>query len=255
MIHAVNEMDFGVISFIGAMNDAGMVQAPWLIRLLGGAAGLVLGGSLIKMGPLVLLLSCTWLRRAGSGPGITADPQGVLRGMLAVFLSLAAGRLLQQALPMRLRPRFVRPDAFIANDNPFVLQEQDWSSLPSDHAALVVALVVVTWWGSRHLGLLAALWGAFYICLPRIYYGLHYLSDIVSGAALGGIVTLAVLRMPLPAALPGRLDRLAARMPVVLMLGIFLFGWEVIELFETLRRLGAGFGKAAALLAGHPGGT
>ena len=239
---------------IAALNRAVVDSSPSVATLIDRASGFVLGASMVKMGPLVLLLFYAWFRGTSRpGHGVSADPALVVRGVLGIATSIAAGRLLQQVMPMRLRPRFVQPDAFFANDNPLVLQEQDWSSMPSDHAALVAALVVATWWTSRRLSLLSAAWGAFYVCLPRIYFGLHYVSDILAGAALGVALTVFILRVPLPVAAWDWLRRLEAHVPALVMLGLFVLGWEIIHLFETSRRLAAAVGKTAKILSADLG--
>lgn len=254
MIKFLSQLDQNVIEIIAALNDAVMDSSPTAANLIDRASGFVLGASMIKMGPLVLLLFYAWFKhRSRPGHGVSADAALVVRSVLAIMTSIAAGRLLQQAMPMRLRPRFVQPDAFFANDNPLVMQEQDWSSMPSDHAALVAALVVATWWTSRRRGLLSAAWGVFYVCLPRVYFGLHYVSDILAGAALGVALTVFILRMPLPVAAWDWLRRLEARVPALVILGLFVLGWEIIELFETARRLAAAVGKTAGILSADLG--
>ncbi|WP_135468639.1 phosphatase PAP2 family protein [Crenalkalicoccus roseus] len=198
--------------------------------------------SLIKMGPLVLLLFYTWFRRAspaGEG-GSLAAPCLVVRGMLGIAASLAIGRLLQNALPMRPRPFTAQPDAF-PFEHPIGLES--WSSLPSDHAALVAALVMAIWAASRPLGLLAAAWGLFGICLPRILLGAHYVSDILAGLALGVAVTGFVLWMPLPRPAWSWLGRLDARRPSLVILGLFVLGWEMVYLFGTARQLAEAGGR------------
>lgn len=60
-----------------------------------------------------------------------------------------------------------------------------WSSFPSDHAALFFALATGVWWVWRKGGTALFLYVAAIICLPRIYLGIHYPTDILAGAVLG----------------------------------------------------------------------
>lgn len=67
-------------------------------------------------------------------------------------------------------------------------------SMPSGHAATAFAgLVVVGAAVPRLLPLLAAL--AIAIAFSRVYVGVHYVSDVLVGAAVGALVGLAVLRI------------------------------------------------------------
>jgi hypothetical protein len=50
---------------------------------------------------------------------------------------------------------------------------QDWSSFPSDHAVLIAALVMAVLFLNRALGVLAAVWAACVVLLPRVYLGLR----------------------------------------------------------------------------------
>ena len=74
----------------------------------------------------------------------------------------------------------------------FEITIDGWSAFPSDHAALFFALTVGILFISRGAGVLAISYVAVFICLPRIYVGLHYPSDIIAGALLGGSVCFVV---------------------------------------------------------------
>ncbi|TCZ53950.1 phosphatase PAP2 family protein [Roseicella aquatilis] len=247
-------IDGSATNFIEELNASVTIHVPALLAILDVAASFILGASLVKLGPLVILMLYAWFHDAQrQDRGLVVDPRHVLRGFLSILLAVGSGRLLQVVLPMRLRPRFVTPEAFIATTNPLVMQEQDWSSLPSDHAALVAALVVTAWWYAPRAGLLAALWGLFYVCLPRIYYGLHYVSDILAGLALGGAIALLIHRLPLPAGPFRPVLRMEQRWPAVMILALFVMGWEIIDLFETTRRLLSAVAKGAAHLSASAG--
>ena len=202
---------------------------------------------LFKVGPLIVALFATWLAPAGmAGRPVLAAPEQTCRGGLGLLVALAAGRVLQQALPVRDRPRFVLPDRFAAFEQLQLMR--DWSSMPSDHAVMVGALAAATWVGSRRLGLAAAAWGAVVVCLPRLVLGLHFLSDLLVGAALGAAIVAVGRRMTLPEASWAWLGRLDARAPAFVVLGLFLFGWEVMELFDAARWLLRNAGRAVSLL-------
>lgn len=208
----------------------------------------------LKMIPLVLLLLHAWLRREGraAGSGLLAAPEPVMRGMLALLIVLVAGRLLQNLLPMRPRPRFMHPEIPFPETR-YAFGLDDWSSMPSDHAMLVGAIAVILWAASRRAGLLGAAWGFLFVCLPRVVFGLHYASDILVGLFLGIALAALVLRLPLPAFAVAWLRWLDERRPSLVVLGLFLFGWSLGELFATARSLAAILRKALPLATLSPG--
>lgn len=228
-----------------ALNTDHPLSAAWT-----GFAHLLLGPTMLKLGPLVIASLYVWLRPGGAatGRGVLADPGMTLRGAAGVAAVLAIGRSLQNFLPMRLRPRFARPEVFPEMGDAAGMV--DWSSMPSDTAMLVGALVAATWAGSRPLALLSLAWGALFVCFPRAYFGFHYGSDIVVGWALGAALMALALKAPVPTGALDWVRGLDARRPRLVVLGLFVLGWQMIEAFGTARRLVAGVGKAARILNG-----
>jgi len=98
---------------------------------------------------------------------------------------------------------------------------------------------------SRWHTMLAAAWALLVVCFSRVYVGLHYASDILVGFLLGLALAYAVLRMPLPAVTWAWLQRLDARRPALVLLGLFMFGWAVGEGFTSIRSFLAVLREAA----------
>jgi membrane-associated phospholipid phosphatase len=105
----------------------------------------------------------------------------IVNGLAAGFVTLFFTRFIQNIAPHRPRPLysgnfdFAYPTALSA----------DWSSFPSDTAALAFALATTVWIMSRKMGILAMFWSTVVVSFPRLYTGAHYLSDIVGGAIIG----------------------------------------------------------------------
>jgi undecaprenyl-diphosphatase len=115
----------------------------------------------------------------------------LLCALLASLISLFFARLLALVLPIRIRPILdtalhFRPPSGVSSQTNWTI----WSSFPSDHAALFFALLTGVWLVSRRLGTPLLIYVVVFICLPRIYVGIHYPSDILAGAALGVLSVL-----------------------------------------------------------------
>jgi undecaprenyl-diphosphatase len=91
-----------------------------------------------------------------------------------------------------------RPRPFIAHPgtiHDFLSHAAD-ASFPSDHAtgAFAIAMAVFLWrrrWGAVLFVLAIAL------SIGRVFLGVHYLSDVLAGAALGALVALVLSLPPL----------------------------------------------------------
>ncbi len=116
----------------------------------------------------------------------------VLLTILGAFSAMAVARVLQLVLPYRPRPvhtaglDFTLPHTMPAD---FLA---GWSSFPSDHASLFFALATGLWLVSPLVGAFAFLHAAVIVSLPRIYVGLHFPTDILSGALLGVTAVAAI---------------------------------------------------------------
>lgn len=102
---------------------------------------------------------------------------------VAVLAANLASHLLKAFIG---RERPPEPYRLIAETNP---------AFPSGHATGVaaVATVLTLWWWPRHRRVVIGVWaGAGIVCLTRLYLGVHWLTDILGGIALGTGVALAV---------------------------------------------------------------
>lgn len=107
------------------------------------------------------------------------------------FVAILVSRIAQN---ISERPRPVYAD-IAGFQLPFGVKENipaDWSSFPSDTSALVFALATAVFVRSRQLGCLCFLWALVVACMPRIYSGYHYPSDVIAGGLIGIISTALV---------------------------------------------------------------
>jgi membrane-associated phospholipid phosphatase len=108
----------------------------------------------------------------------------IIAMVLASFTALVIARCFSHILPFRVRPMYADVH-FHAPSFPIAPNFVDWSSFPSDHAAMFFSLALGVYLLWRPLGILLLLYTAIWICLPRLYLGLHYPTDLVGGAILG----------------------------------------------------------------------
>jgi undecaprenyl-diphosphatase len=166
-----------------------------------------------------------------------ARRQAILTSIAGAVAAVAISRILQRLLPYHDRPLHAAGLGFVlpAGVNPDTLN--DWNSFPSDHAALFFALSTAIWYQSRPLGYVAGLWTLFVICLPRIYLGYHYPSDILGGAVLGVGVMVAAVIWGRVAPWPGRVVRWSVAHQTAFYCIAFLATYEITVLFYDLRAL------------------
>lgn len=121
------------------------------------------------IGVVVLVLAAAWVRTDG---GLRACVACVGGAALALLASAAIGLL------------WDRPRPFVAGHFvPLVAHAPD-ASFPSDHLAVFGAVAVGLWFTSRRLSLVTV-GVALVVGFARVYAGVHYVSDVAGGFALG----------------------------------------------------------------------
>ena len=118
---------------------------------------------------------------------------GGWRPMLQVVLAVPTVSVLTEWMkPVIDRPR---PPADLA------LYETFESAMPSSHAiitsAIVVAVVMADWWTSERLrraALAAGVVGCLIVGAAMVYLGVHWVTDVLVGWALGVGLTWALMR-------------------------------------------------------------
>lgn len=186
----------------------------------------------IKVAPFVLVAVWFW----------NADPREenrrkVSAGFIAIFIAILIGRALQLGLPFRPRPIHT-PDLGLtlpAGMNIDILG--GWSSFPSDHAVVFGALVGLAWALSRRLGRAGLLYALVMVLLPRVYLGVHYLSDIVAGLAIGLAVSWLAQIGLVSRALSFPVEPLARRYPAFFYTSVMFLLTQVVQMFGDVRKI------------------
>jgi undecaprenyl-diphosphatase len=195
----------------------------------------VADSSLLQGGLFMAYLWWLWFR---IDEDAIARRHDVLVMFLGALIAVLLSRLMQVVLPFHSRPLHTSGLGFVVPTgvNPATLSR--WSSFPSDHAMLFCALSAAIWCRSRLLGTVAMVWSLAIICLPRIYLGYHYPSDVIGGAVFGIVTMIAVRRL---FRRYGWLDRVVeweATHKTVFYCLAFLATYELAVLFYDVRRLG-----------------
>ncbi|HEY9065247.1 MAG TPA: phosphatase PAP2 family protein [Burkholderiaceae bacterium] len=198
-------------------------------------AAWLLNAYLFKFGPIVLVICALWFARSAQQ---AHRRQQLLECVLTGIAALFAGRALALVLPYRLRP-VARPDLdFIQGVE---VGARTWSSFPSDHAVLAFALAASLFRLSPGIGLWAAFHAAMFICLPRLYFGYHYPSDLIGGALIGVMLAYAASRWPGRHAVTTKLAQVESMQPGLFYTTGFVVLFEFTEMFDSVRVLARAF--------------
>lgn len=142
--------------------------------------------------PLMMLVWGLWMVPHAQ---VARRRAGLAATLVTAVLALATGRLLSMSLPYRARP-IHDPDLSLRMANSIDHNTLNgWSSMPSDHAVLFLALATGIALVDRRWGIVALAHAAIIIALPRVILGFHWPSDILVGGLIG--VGLALIAVPL----------------------------------------------------------
>jgi membrane-associated phospholipid phosphatase len=120
-----------------------------------------------------------------------------------------------------------------------------WNSFPSDHAAMFFSLAAGIFLISRALGSLVSVYVMLFIAMPRVYLGLHYMTDILAGGLLGVACVALVTRDSVAALYEPQCMRLLEKYPAAFQTVLFLACMEMSKMFYDVRHLLEGIAKYA----------
>lgn len=129
---------------------------------------------------LVLLVVAQWWSRN--------DRPRVRHACVAAGLSFLIGLGLNQIILLFIH----RPRPYDAGVSHLIISRStDWS-FPSDHATATIAIAAAFLLYGMRGRALGFLMGAVLICVSRVYVGIHYVTDVLGGAATGFVAAAAV---------------------------------------------------------------
>ncbi len=221
----VNAFDAGVVAFFNHFARRSYAL-DGLVRLV--------NGYMFRVTGILAVLWWAWFRDREDK---STTREVLASGMLACLFSLALSRGLSAVMPFRERPlreptlHFQLP--YGENARALI----GWSSFPSDHAAVYFTLAACLWFVSRPAGAVAVGWALLVTALPRVYLGLHYPTDIISGMLLGVGVACLASTGRVRRVLSGVPMRWEDRHPGAFYAGMFLYTFQLATAFDPLRDL------------------
>lgn len=239
----MNPFDASILSFLN-----GLARRSWAFDT---AVVVVAESNLLKGGCLMALFFWAWFRSGGpEGPGSQERSREILLATLAgALVAITLARLLIVALPHRPRP-VDEPGLHLVAPHSAGGSWAGESSFPSDHATLFCELATGLLLVSRRLGAGALTFVAVVICLPRLYLGLHYPTDVLAGSALGAGVAAVMNAAPIRTFIGGLGRSWRARRPGLFHAALFALAFEIATLFTDLRAIG---GLVSTVAARHLG--
>ena len=165
----------------------------------------------------------------------------VVATLLSGLVAFVGARLLTHWLPFRVRPLYsTEVHLQFASRAATGAGLADWSSFPSDHAMLWMAIATGIFLMARRIGVLALLYTALFICVPRAYLGFHYPTDLLAGAALGIVITLVMTRDTVRVRYAPAMLRWIERYPSASATLAFILCIQLVMQFDELRNLASG---------------
>ena len=226
----LSSIDRAVVTFLNQF----VGRAPALDALLAAVSV----NDLVKGNAVMAVLWMLWFSPwpACQGPARRA---GLIAGLAGSIAALALTRLLSLVLPFSARPLHEPALHLVTPAGLAPTSYSDFSSFPSDHAALFVGLAVTISFASRRWGLIVLAYVLAVICLPRLYLGLHYPSDLLAGALTGaGAAIAARWLLAQQSRLAGAIAAWSYRRLPAFYALFFLVTFQVATLFHHARALG-----------------
>ena len=176
-----------------------------------------------------------WFR---PGPDVLEERRKTIIAIIfGTLFAITCVHFVTAITPYRTRPMY---NEALAHHYSIPIPENfaQWTSFPSDTAAYFCALAFGLAYLSRRYALAFAAYAAVWICLPRIYLGIHYASDIVVGALIGIGAVWMVLKLDAQHSRPAALVmKFMNSKPHVFYTIAFLISFEMASVFGDTQKL------------------
>jgi undecaprenyl-diphosphatase len=196
--------------------------------------------------PLLLAMCWLWFE---PHPQQRARREVLAETLVTSMVALFVARALALTLPFRERP-IAHLELGVTVPQSVETGLRTWSSFPSDHAVLAFVLAVSLWRVSKPIGAWALFHATAVICLPRLYVGFHYPSDLIAGASLGTALALLTPLLQVRHAITGFLMKAEGSRPATLYSVGFFILFEMAEMFDSVRLVAAQVFKVLKGLVG-----
>jgi undecaprenyl-diphosphatase len=195
----------------------------------------LLDSDLFKGGAVIAMVWWAWF--SDEAPDAARRRSTLISALVACIGAVFFARGLAHVLPFRARPLYTPGLDFVPPFGTESLDLEHWSSFPSDHAVVFFTLATGLWYARRSLGMLAYAYTAVFICLPRLYLGIHWPTDILAGAAIGVAIGWAGTRDVVRRNIGDPLLAWKDRAPGPFYAVLFLVTFEVAVLGADARNL------------------
>lgn len=161
----------------------------------------------------------------------------IVSTLIGTMFSLVICRTLALNLPFRERPLYAAEIGYHPPSLPGVhdLNMENWSSFPSDNAAVYFALAYGLWRLSPPVGIVAMCFASIWVDLVRVYLGMHYPFDIIAGSAIGLISVYVTCRINSDTITVPVLG-FERNFPQAFYAAMFVITFEMTALFGDIRR-------------------
>src|ERR1700686_2417668 len=222
----MNHFDSSIITFLNSF-----ARHSWAFDSF---VYMISGNNLFKGGLIVPLIWWAWFRPSAD----KADTrQQLICAIFACLVAVLIARGLALMLPFRNRPMTV---AALHFQRPYGADEGNlinWSSFPSDHAAVFFSLAMSIFFVWRAAGVAALSYVFLFIAMPRLYLGFHYPTDILGGALIGIALALMARAKLFCDWVRSFIMPWLERSPGSFYACLFILTFQIATIFQSMRKI------------------
>lgn len=186
-----------------------------------------------------LFFAIYWYLWFSDGSDQERRRRDIIAIVIAAPLAIIFSRAVAFLVPFRLRPIYDPALAHAVYSLPINPNLENWSSFPSDTAAFFFALAFGLVHLIRRLAIPIVLYTVAWVCLFRMYLGIHYASDIIAGSVIGIMTVWVSLRSDFLTSIVTRRVLTTMEMKPARFYAIaFLLSFEMATDFGGSRRIG-----------------